>query len=471
MSSNIDSIKTMFTFLSSLNHEIRTPLNGIIGYSQLLSQSRLDTIQQSYVNSMNHCCLQLMELINDILDFSKLTTGKATVNNSYFAVSEVKEMIDSTLLYKIKEKNQRFDIVIDKSIPEHIYTDKQKIIQILINLISNSIKFTPKKGRIIVNIEKATDNKIEFIIEDNGIGIKKEYQEKIFEPFFQINPSILGSGLGLSISKKLVELLGGEIKIDSDEGKGAIFSFCIPIQEHITNISPLKDKFILVIDENTEDRLSTSEILFNCSMKVINCSSIKEGNLMIKRFPFVAILISQNLYKELDGIDIPIIGIQKPVVNTKLIDNIIQTITKNDISTHEINTVNSIELEVKEYKILVAEDVSYNLDMLIKMLNNIGYSNITSVSNGEEAIEELKQNSYDLILLDLKMPVMNGFDVLGYIKNNDILIQTVVITASILESDKEKCKELGAKYFLLKPFNMNHLKKILNKLKFGTITR
>lgn len=519
ISSNPNSENSIHFYLSSLNHEIRTPLNGIVGYSQLLSQTRLDANQSLYVKSINHCCIQLMELVNDILDFSKLITGKVAINNQCFTLNEIVEEINITLGYRINEKKQKIYFTIDKTIPEYIISDKVKIIQILINLISNANKFTKKGGRIIVSVDPIGKDTLSFSVEDNGIGISEENQKKLFVPFFQIRgvrgerdnrgvrnnaidskmPAEVSSfeknsngfGLGLAISKKLVELLKGEIIVESKENEGSVFRFTLPYQNYtdFNNIKLLKNKYILLLIENLDDRIIISDILFNHEMKVITISNIKEMNRMISRYPFSVLFLDSDLFREvykketnipqifygrLDRTENNVEVIEKPLNELKLVDTILRCIKSKDISSLQLNEVVNTENKdnketEKEIKILIAEDVGYNLDMLMKMLNSLGYNNITGVSDGEEAIDKIKESNYDILFLDLKMPKVDGFEVAQYIRDQKVNTKIAVISASILENDRERCKELNVKYFILKPFSMTQLKTVLQKLIYGTI--
>jgi CheY-like chemotaxis protein/anti-sigma regulatory factor (Ser/Thr protein kinase) len=480
-------------FLSNLSHEIRNPLNGIAGYLQLLSSTRLDNNQLNYVNNMNRCCIQLVELVNDILDFSKLASGKVIVNTSFFSLKEVWSDIDSALGNRIREKNQTLRYI-DDNIPEYIITDKNRLTQILINLISNANKFTPQNGIIYVSCEIEEDNTLKFSVEDNGIGISPEEQKKLFTPFEQVQQTLIknGAGLGLAITKKLVELLGGEIKVQSKKNEGSIFTFTIKFEnkdkfekKFEKKLSILKDKYVLIIEDNIDDRLCLSEIFFDYEMKPILASSKKEALRFLKKYPFSIIISSSSFgqFLEQNETDIPIVyvsennsknnNISNPVNKIKLLDLIYENLNKNDISKYELNeTVEEPEkILQKDIKILVAEDVSYNLQMMVKMLNNLGYNKVWTAIDGEEAVEKIDTESsyFHILLLDLKMPKKDGMEVAEYIQAKGLKYpKIVVVSGSVLDSDKERCKKAGIKYFLPKPFNMVHLKNILNNVLSGS---
>ena len=504
----MESELTIQYFLSNLSHEIRTPLNGIVGYTQLLLQTQMDSNQHNYLSCINRCSLQLIQLINDILDFSRLVTDKMTINTECFTFKDVINEVDSALGYKIKEKQQRCTYSLSNDLPEYIVSDKSKIVQILINIISNANKFTKVGGRIIVSIVPKKNNVIEFSIEDNGIGIDRKHQDKLFDAFYQVNESIIkpGTGLGLAICKKLVNLLGGKIEVESSIGHGTILTFSIKYEiyenffEKINkDCAILENKCILLIDSDRSSRLNIGELLFEYKMKPVICSSAVEAIKLLskKRYPFSLCILDvcvedmsgSELSKKIKSIapDLPLIAmstfddplvitqyeyvIQKPIHNIMLLDYITKSLNKDNIEhcilSHDDNDEPK-HIDTLSKKILITEDVEYNLNMLSKMLESSGYKNVHNAIDGQEAIdkiEENRENPFDILLLDLKMPKIDGFGVIEHIRKNGYKKPKIaVLTASILETDKELCKQLGVKYFILKPINMNHLKIVLNYL-------
>lgn len=511
-------------FLANMSHEIRTPLNGIIGYNQLLMSTELTITQKSYLSSVSQCSLQLMQLINDIIDFSKLSSGNMKVTRDYFSIRELLESIYETMKQRIITKKQKFEYKIDKNVPEFIIMDKQKLTQIIINLLSNSINFTNVSGRIDILIQN-NYNILKIHVVDNGIGISEINQSKLFNSFTQISNSLTksGTGLGLAISKRLVELLKGEINIKSTLGEGSTFYFTCEhykIEDLEKNIKKdskiLSNKYILAVDDNSDNRILLSDIFFEWNMKPIICASGKEalklisadrynfelgiidicmpnmdGNELAKQikqikplFPLVA-LTSLNDFININDFDSKL---NKPINKLQMF-NIIHSIVlhnrhdsayigntldcdeEENKECDEENHINShISQFTKNYKILIAEDIIYNQTLIQNMIQKLGYENSTVSSDGQETIELLDyayeaNDPFSIILLDLRMPKMDGYDVIEHIKNKGYpLPRIVAVTASVLQEDRERCKKLGVQYFINKPIDMQQLKNVLLKI-------
>lgn len=496
-------------FLANMSHEIRTPLNGVIGYNQLIRRTDLTASQRKYLDSMNQCSIQLIQIINDILDFSKLSSGKMGINNECFKIKEIIDGVLDAMANNIKDKDQNFSVLIDQKLPEFIVTDKQKIIQILVNLVFNANKFTDIGGSIKVEFHYKLNNILEISVIDTGVGISMENQDKIFHAFEQVDNKCNckdGTGLGLAICKKLVSLLGGKMKVESEIGKGStftvsiVFNKCEDYEKTVdNNIKLLIGKTVLIVDNIAENRVFLSELFYEWRMYPVVCASSLEANRMVisNRHKFDLVIIDTDMPNS-SGVDLakqikdekpllPILAIasddssvdvsnickkiEKPVNKIQLFNGVYSIIEKTINQEAYIGGEDSSESGSdtpssnfnKKVKILIAEDVLYNTTLLINMLESDGYVNIDTAKNGKIAIDMIEEahkedKPYHILLLDLRMPVMDGYEVLKtYHEKGWKLPNIIVVTASIVEQDRQKCKKLGASYFINKPIDIQEL--------------
>lgn len=507
-------------FLANMSHEIRTPLNGIIGYNQLLLKTTLTDTQKGYLTSVSQCSIQLMQIINDIIDFSKLSSGNMRITPECFSVKEMLNGIYETMKQRISSKKHKYSFTVAENVPEFLILDKQKLIQIIINLLSNSINYTQIGGEIevIVTNDKQT---LHVEVTDNGIGISEQDQCKLFNSFMQIRNSLIknGTGLGLAICKRLTELLEGEIKVRSTLGEGSTFYFTCKhappddfekILKRDSEI--LKNKYVLVVDDNSNNRMIISDFLFEWDMNPVICASAKEALKLVSadRYDFDLGLLDICM-PDINGVELaakikavkplfPLIALSsvsefvditnfdakldKPINKLQLFNIVHKIVTQNKNDSAYIGEGRSPLYTIKrispsnspssqfnnKIKILISEDVLYNQTLLHNMVTSLGYSDIAVASDGQETIEKLDfayedNQSFDALFLDLRMPKMDGYDVIEHIRSKGYpLPKIVAVTASVLAEDKERCKKMGVQYFITKPIDMSQLKNVLLKV-------
>jgi signal transduction histidine kinase/DNA-binding response OmpR family regulator len=498
------------SFIATMSHEIRTPLNGIVGMASLLKEApNLTSKQQDYLHILLECSTQLMELVNDILDYSKISSGGLVLINESFNLKNCIYSVRDIVIDRAKQKGLDFKIDICSNLPENLLGDSKRIKQILFNLITNAIKFTEKGSiELIVNFQDLeNENKdikqkqIDFTIIDTGIGIKKEDQSRIFEVFTKINKddsfytnTTPGVGMGLAITKFLVEQMRGNINVESDGLTGSKFTFNIVLEDE-TDIkalvqlheSELKNKCVVVVDDNEDNRLFLMDTLFSWGIKPIVFSSPRECINYINKYKNVDATIIDLSMVDINGIELaqslrekgyknPIIAISNIDTNTIGKDwfdyfhvkPITKSILFNILLRCFFNTkkyINNIKLT---HNIIVAEDDHYNQVLMKELLETIGYKNIKIVSNGQLCLDEIKKEKYDICLMDVKMPVMDGLEATRLIKKLKKTPIIIGISASVLEADKNKCFSAGMDGYIPKPIQKQQLETILKSLEIKT---
>lgn len=473
-------------FLANMSHEIRTPMNGIRGFIQLLGQTPLTQKQEKYVSLIDTSTNTLLQIVNDILDFSKIENGK--IESEIVKLNPFTEFEHIFLLLseKAKEKHLAYRIEIDPNINECIQIDSVRIKQIMLNLIGNAIKFTPEYGTVHVSVIRTataeTHQSLTFSVTDTGIGIAVERQEKIFEPFSQADSSTTrkfgGTGLGLSISRSLVQMMGGGLELESKPGQGSRFFFTIDVEtcknpeslaEHL---SPLKicllssDHFYY---PQIVKQLNTFGVVYRL------CSDLNEMNhsdydILISTDPSVLrdkngkkiILITEEITPlDTDG---NIISIDHYEECPSLLYN-----TLLGLQTHLSPFSPSEEPKHKRFAshVLIAEDYEINRMLMSELFHDYGLSFDFAV-NGEEAVERSRTGCYDLIFMDINMPVMNGIDATRIIRSEGSRVPIIALTANALDGDRERFLEAGMDEYLTKPIDIGNLERILKQYALQT---
>lgn len=509
-------------FLANISHEIRTPIGGIMGFSELLQGTSLDKEQKDYVATISESSELLLALINDILDVSKIEAGEIELENIDFSLEYLVESVLKIVRPKLKDSDVKLHSHFIKNIPDRYRGDPTRIKQILPNLLGNSVKFT-EKGEINVTIsletgaeEKDKDKhemkRLQLSVKDTGIGIPDDKTKTIFDAFKQADSSTTrrygGTGLGLFIVNKLVGKMGGNIQVKSEEGKGSEFIVTLKLKEapavYKTDITPLpieqiKDKRVLIVDDNENSRCIMTnycrEIQMDVSFVAHSCGQALDW--LCKNPDAPDLIISELTFSHMDGYEFArkirekdkcketkLIAITrdakpgtakkvaesgydaflpKPVFKKELI-SVIQTTLGDKREQGQIITRHmSEELSLKGIKVLVAEDDRINQKFIRKMLENSGCE-IELVENGKKAVEKAKYNNYDLCLMDVMMPVMNGIEATQQIRKSvGKELPIIALAAAATKEDEKKCLEAGMDDYITKPIRREKLFKVARK--------
>lgn len=493
--------KSKTDFISNISHEFRTPLNGIIGMTQIIKETSLTKEQSFCINNIEKCNYDLLSLINDILDYSKLDNGSLELDIKSFSIKDCVEGALNINLLKIKDTTVKVEYKINKDVPLFILGDMKRLKQILINLLNNSLKFT-KTGKIVITIDLLEDKEPDytqliFRVEDTGIGIPENMISKLFKPFVQVpNSYKQGSGLGLVICKQIVKLMNGDIKIEKSEvDVGTTIAFTIKVKKtHENNdnkliINSIKNKHILIVDDNSINRMSimrtckkwglfpivcsnSSEALEQCDMYDYYCGLIDivmpehSGLWLAKKlinekkikYPLIGLSSLKEINKESEELFIHYLI--KPVQEQILYDLILNIHKDNEFKITDRNIICS-----KKIKILIVDDIHYNRKIIEKFLIKYGINIdfIDNAENGQEVIDKVSCNTYDIVFLDIKMPVMSGIEAYQIIKNQNLKKHTkyIAVTAYMNETENYYIDKHHFDYTFFKPIQYTLIEKYL----------